>query len=163
MTQPKSTDSSDKITITKASVSDMSTLLDWRIEVLREVFSLQEDADTTHLRKENEQYYSKTIPNHGHVAVFAESGSEKIGCGGVCIYQEMPSPDNPTGWCAYLMNIYVRKSFRRKGIGQKIVQFLIDEAKQKGITKIYLETSAAGKALYREMGFVPLNDMMILR
>ncbi len=28
------------------------------------------------------------------------------------IIEELPSPDNPSGKCAYLMNIYVREAFR---------------------------------------------------
>ncbi len=37
----------------------------------------------------------------------------------------MPSPDNPSGRCAYLMNIYVREGYRSEGAGKKIVRYLI--------------------------------------
>lgn len=149
--------------IKKASVADMDQLLDWRIEVLREVFSLPSEIDTTDLRNENKKYYSESLPNGSHIACFAEFRGEKIGCGGICIHQEMPSPDNLSGRCAYIMNIYVRKAYRRQGVGMKIVSFLIDQAKSNGIEKIYLETSAAGMPLYQIMGFVPMQGMMILK
>ena len=163
MTDASKSSITNDITISKATISDMKELLDWRIEVLTEVFSLPADADRESLRNENERYYRTSIPTNGHIACFAKLNSETIGCGGVCVYQEMPSPDNPSGWCAYLMNIYVRKQFRRHRIGMKIVQFLIDEVKQRGITKIYLETSTPGKPLYAKMGFEDLKDMMILK
>lgn len=154
---------SEETEIKKASLTDMDQLLDWRIEVLTEVFSLPPRIDTTHLRHENRKYYSDSLSNGSHIACFAELHGEKIGCGGICIHQEMPSPDNLSGRCAYIMNIYVRKAYRRQGVGMKIVSFLIDQAKSSGIEKIYLETSAAGMPLYQIMGFVPMQDMVILK
>ena len=55
----------------------------------------------------------------GPLACFAYVGNEIVGCGGICLYQEMPSPDNPSGGCAYLMNIYTRPEFRGQGVGKK--------------------------------------------
>ena len=60
-----------------------------------------------------------------HVACFACLESAVIGCGGLCLYEEMPSPDNPTGKCAYLMNIYTRPRFRGQGAGQAVIDWLI--------------------------------------
>ena len=74
----------------------------------------------------------------------------------------MPSPDNPSGRCAYLMNIYVRPRFRRRGIGAAIVRRLVAEARNRGIEKTYLETSGSGRNLYRSLGFAEMPDMMIL-
>lgn len=78
-----------------------------------------------------------------------------------CI-NEMPSPDNPSGKCAYLMNIYTRPQFRNNGIAKATVNWLIDKAINKGITKIYLETSEAGRKMYQNTGFKPMKDYMQL-
>ena len=91
------------------------------------------------------------------------SALDNGGIGGMCLYHEMPSPDNPNGKCAYLMNIYTRPQFRRQGIGDAVVRWLIGQAEQRGISKIYLETSEAGKPLYREIGFTEMPDMMKLK
>lgn len=150
------------ITIRQATLADLDTLLAWRMEVLRCVFSLPADADTTALRQANEAYYRQQLPQGGHIACFAISNGEAIGCGGLCLYDEMPSPDNPTGCCAYLMNIYVRQEYRGHGIAKRIVRWLIGQALQRGITKIYLETSEAGRLLYEVLGFSDMKDMMCL-
>ena len=76
--------------------------------------------------------------------------------------EEMPSPDNPCGKCAYLMNIYTRPQFRRKGVGEAVVRWLAGQALQLGISKIYLESSEAGLGLYKRLGFVPMQNMMKL-
>ena len=83
-------------------------------------------------------------------------------CGGLCLHDEMPSPDNPSGRCAYLMNIYVREGHRGEGAGKKIVRYLIGCALERNITKIYLETSPCGRTLYESAGFSEMRDMMLL-
>ena len=74
----------------------------------------------------------------------------------------MPSPDNPTGKCAYLMNIYTRPQFRKQGVGKELIKWLLEQVTQRNIPKIYLETSEAGKRLYTKMCFLPMQNMMKL-
>ena len=81
---------------------------------------------------------------------------------GVCIYDEMPSPDNRCGKCAYLMNIYTRPEYRHQGIATRVAEHLIAEAKARKIEKIYLETSADGERMYRRLGFKDMKGYMKL-
>src|SRR5699024_4612291 len=118
------------------------------------------DQTMTKLEAENRHYYRETLANGGHIACFALLHGEIIGCGGMCLYQEMPSPDNLNGKCAYLMNIYTRPAFRSHGVGKRVVCWLIRQAKEKSVTKIYLEASEAGRPLYREMGFADMTGYM---
>ena len=152
-----------EIQIRQADIQDLDLLMQWRMEVLHEVFSLPPGQYAPELEEENRRYYQRELPRGGHIACFACKGKEIVGCGGMCLYHEMPSPDNPNGKCAYLMNIYARPQFRRQGIGDKIVRWLIEQAEQRGITKIYLETSEDGRPLYREIGFTEMPDMMKLK
>lgn len=151
-----------EIEIVKAGLEDLSLLMEWRMRVLREVFSIPEGTDTALLEQANRQYYERHLLSGGHIACFAknEETGELIGCGGICLYQEMPSPDNPNGMCAYLMNIYTCPEFRRHGVGREIVDWLIHQAEQKSIKKIYLETSASGRPLYQELGFSDMCGYM---
>lgn len=148
------------IKIKKAALADIELLMQWRMTVLHEVFATPDSDPMLELAQANRLYYQAALPTEGHIACFAYAGNTIIGCGGVCLYQEMPSPDNPTGGCAYLMNIYTCPEFRRQGIGRQVVAWLIQQAGQRGFTKIYLETSACGQPLYREMGFVDMQGYM---
>ena len=74
----------------------------------------------------------------------------------------MPSPDNLTGQCAYLMNIYTKEEYRGQGVGKASAGWLVDYAKERGITKIYLETSECGRPLYENLGFRDMRDYMKL-
>ena len=148
------------VEIRRATLADLELLMEWRMTVLHEVFSVPLSDPMPELEQKNRRYYQTALPTEGHIACFAYVDNEIAGCGGVCLYQEMPSPDNPSGGCAYLMNIYTRPEFRGQGAGKKIVSWLIDQATQRGITKIYLETSITGRSLYQEMGFTDMCGYM---
>jgi len=150
------------IEIIRAGIEELPLLMEWRMRVLREVFSIPEDTDTALLEQGNRQYYEWHLREDRHVACFAKDTrtGEIIGCGGVCLYYEMPSPDNPSGGCAYLMNIYTCPEFRGQGVGGEIVKWLIFQAKQRGAAKIYLETSVSGRPLYQEIGFFDMSGYM---
>lgn len=153
----------NEIRIESASLPDLDELITWRMEVLHEVFDISQDADVSTLRATNLEYYRHAFQEKSHIACFALYDGVKAGCGAVCLQEEMPSPDNPTGLSAYLMNIYVRPSFRRLHIGSTIVEWLIKEARRNGVGKIYLETSDAGREMYRLLHFEKMKDLMILK
>ncbi len=150
------------IIVRQATAADLDLLLLWREEVLRCVFSIPADTDITDLMRRNREYYEQALANDSHIACFAKTDGKIIGCGGLCLYDEMPSPDNPTGRCAYLMNIYVRPEYQGHGHGKRIVRWLVGAALSRGIKKIYLETSEAGRLLYSFLGFSDMKDMMHL-
>lgn len=139
------------------TLNDIDELMRWREEVIVNVFGLHPSHD---LLAANREYYSQALPSGEHLALVAVDDKGECGCGGVCFSMELPSPDNPSGRCAYLMNIYVRDAFRNNGIAHRIVTRLIAEAKARNCGKIYLETTADGKPVYRSLGFRDMPDMM---
>jgi GNAT superfamily N-acetyltransferase len=150
------------VTVRDVGLDELETLMAWRMKVLHDVFSIDADTDTSALESANREYYRHSLAHAGHIACFALVDDEIIGCGGVCLQQEMPSPDNPNGLCGYLMNIYVEPRCRQAGIGEQIVDWLIRQARKRNATKIYLEASEKGRALYEQMGFKTMADYMKL-
>lgn len=139
------------------SITSVAELMKWREEVIVNVFGLVPDS---RLLESNRMYYEVHIRDGSHAALVASVGEIDCGCGAVCFSDELPSPDNPTGRCAYLMNIYVREHFRNRGIAHAIVRSLVALAKRKGCGKIYLETTDDGRPLYESVGFKEMPDMM---
>lgn len=104
--------------------------------------------------------YMMHIADGSHIVIVAEIDDQDVGCGAICLSDELPSPDNPSGRCAYLMNIYVRKEYRGHGVGHSIVYWLVKKARQLGCDKIYLETTDGARSLYKDIGFKELPGIM---
>lgn len=145
--------------ITLKRIVALPTLMHWRREVIGAVFGQEAGS---RLLVSNRQYYRAHMADGTHMAFVAEMDGHDCGCGGVCFTDELPSPDNPTGRCAYLMNIYVREPYRRKGVARHIVTRLIEEARLHGCGKIYLESTPEARPLYSSLGFTPMQGMMML-
>lgn len=145
--------------ITLRQITVIPTLMMWRREVIRHVFGVE---PSRRLLVENRRYFRKHIADGTHIAIGAQWAGEDCGCGAICLTDELPSPDNPTGKCAYLMNIYVREPFRQHGIAHAIVERLIEEARRRDCGKIYLETTDEARTVYESIGFHDLPDMMHL-
>ena len=133
------------------------TLMHWRKEVIENVFGV---VPSKELMAANRMYYMKHIADGSHIAIVAEIDDQDVGCGAICLSDELPSPDNPSGRCAYLMNIYVRKEYRGHGVGHSIVCWLVEKARQLRCDKIYLETTDGARSLYKDIGFKELSGFM---
>lgn len=135
------------------------TLMHWRMEVICNVFG---ELPSRRIMAANRRYYREHIADGTHIAVVAEADNEDAGCGAICLSEELPSPDNPSGRCACLMNIYVREDYRGLGIGHRIVDWLVEKARHMGCDKIYLETTDGARSLYLSEGFKDLHGIMKL-
>lgn len=131
----------------------------WRAEVLRHVFGTE---PSRRLLVENRRYYRSHTADGSHYALVAAADGVDCGCGAVCFGDELPSPDNPSGLCAYIMNIYVREPFRNHGVAHAIVAALIEESRRRLCGKIYLETTSVARSVYASLGFRPMDGMMKL-
>lgn len=85
-----------------------------------------------------------------------------IGCATICYIEMMPTFSHPTGKRAHLMNVYTNSKYRRQGITLHMLNILIEEAKEKGVTEINLDATKLGKLLYKKCSFVESEECMVL-
>ncbi len=139
---------------------DLSTLLQWRMESLRDQFSDLTDAQEEKLEAESRAYFLRHVPSGNHYAVLASPGGEAVGCGALNFYSSMPGPENPSGACADIVNVYVRPEFRGQGIATAIVNHLKEIARRAGVSRIYIKARQATSNLFDHEGFVPVPGVM---
>lgn len=138
-------------------LTDIDRLMEWRREVLTCVFGSAPDSA---LLAANRDYFERHVGDGSHIAFIARKDGADVGCGDVCFYDEMPSPDNLSGRCAYIMNMYVRPQFRHAGVATSILGRLVEEARNNGCDKIYLETTDMGSTVYAAAGFCDMKGFM---
>ncbi len=82
----------------------------------------------------------------------AEVGGEAVGVGGLKLLSETVGE---------IKRMFVRPAARGLGVGRRIAQQLIDDARELGCETIYLESASfmhSAHALYRSVGFVPSDS-----
>ncbi|MBQ8966121.1 GNAT family N-acetyltransferase [Ruminococcus sp.] len=146
----------------RITINDIPLLTDMRVRVLRASNLLDDDADMSEVEEQSRLYYEKALADDSHTAYLAFEGEKVVGAGGISYYRVMPTCDNDTGRKAYIMNMYTDPSYRRQGIALKMLDLLVKDAKERGVTHITLEATAAGRPLYEKYGFVPMEHEMIL-
>ena len=146
----------------KATIEDLDILTKTRIEVLRAANKLSNDINMDEVKMMTYKYYKKALCDGTHIAYLIFDGNKFVGSGGVSFFQVMPTYHNPSGYKAYIMNMYTNINYRRKAIAYKTLDMLIRDTKSKGITAISLEATDMGRPLYEKYGFVKMNDEMEL-
>ena len=136
--------------IKKTNQNDIETLMQIRLEMLRIVnnMNVEDDFDKTLVECSREYFL-----NGDQTTVFAMDGDKIAGCASLSYITVMPTLDHPTGKRAHLMNVYTRAEFRRRGVGKMMVEYLIEEARSRGITEISLDATQMGHPLYKSLGF----------
>ncbi len=144
-----------------ATNDNMELLMSSRFEMLKIVNNLPDDYTfSEELVTYSKEYFEKgdqtTI-----LAMDEESGSV-IGCATLCYIEMMPTFSHPTGKRGHLMNVYTNAEYRRQGVAMKMMEMLIAEAKDRGVTEISLDATEAGRPLYEKCGFKPSDECMTL-
>ena len=146
----------------KATLADLDLLTRTRVQVLLAANRLPEDTDMSEVEAASRAYYQSALADGSHTAYLVFDGDTWVGAGGVSYYQVMPTYHNPTGWKAYLMNIYTHPDYRRQGLARRTLELLIQDAYTRGITAVSLDATAMGKPLYESRGHVSMPMEMEL-
>lgn len=149
----------NKIIYRKTTKADMKILMKLRLEMLREVNGLSGEYEYD----ENFIFESRRYFGSGEqTTVIASDGETLVGCASLSYTWIMPTFSHPTGNRAHLMNVYTRADYRRRGISKKMVEILIDEAKENGVTEISLDATEMGRPLYESLGFKASDSCMVM-
>ena len=146
----------------KATLRETELLTETRIEVLRAANRLSVDTDIKKKKKRSLDYYRRALRDGSHTAYLVFDGERFVGAGGVSFFQVMPTYHNPSGYRAYIMNMYTHTEYRRRGIALRTLDLLVEEARSRGITSISLEATDMGRPLYEKYGFVKMENEMEL-
>lgn len=142
-----------------AAPDDLDLMMSSRLEMLKVVNGLDHDHEySEELVESSREYFEKG----DQTTVLAMDGKRVIGCATICYIEIMPTFSHPTGKRAHLMNVYTMKEWQRHGIATKMVSMLTEEAWERGVTEISLDTTREGRPLYKSLGFAESEEGMVL-
>jgi hypothetical protein len=143
----------NKIVYRRATISDIETLIDYRIIFLTETYGTQTPELISVLKNSLRQYFIASMGNDSFISWIAEYDNKSVGFGGMVIREQPGNFNIPYGRTGYILNMFTVRDFRRNGICSTIIQKFIDEAKQRKLDRVELFASKDGEPIYRQLGF----------
>jgi len=141
------------IQIREIGTSEVETLTTYRLAYLTELQGEQSEEYQLQLRLELNDYFTQALAEKRFFAYLAELKGEVLSFGAMVI-KKIPGDFNQSSYLeGDILNMYTVPFARRKGISAMILQQLINEARNRGISKVSLHTSKDGEKLYRKFGF----------
>lgn len=143
-----------KISLRRASMSDIETMVEYRITFLKEAQGIPSPELESFLRQSLWSYFNRSLKDDSFVSWIAEYDNKSIGFSGMVIREQPGNFEVPSGKTGYILNMFTVKEYRKNGIGSLLFQKLIDEAKRKELDKIELHATNDGEPIYRQYGFI---------
>ena len=141
------------IQIREIGITEVEVLTTYRMAYLTELQGEQSEEYQSQLRNELTEYFTQALVEKRFFAYLAELKGEVLSFGAMVI-KKIPGDFNQSAYLeGDILNMYTLPFARRKGISALILQQLINEAKNRGISKVSLHTSKDGEKLYRKFGF----------
>jgi len=103
-------------------------------------------------------YIRRHLPTGAFRVWVAQRGVPVVAAIGLVIHSVPPSPANPVGKEAYIMNLFTRPEVRRRGIARRLMAHVLDVVRSEGILKARLYATPDGRPLYESIGFAVADD-----
>ncbi len=144
---------SSDMKIRLADLNDLEILIEFRIALFKEMGVIKGQSDDVSFYNAVKEYLMISIPNKKFFSWVAENNGMIIASSGLVFFQKPPSPNNPSGKEAYIMNMYTVPEWRGKGVATEIMREIFKFIKEKKVIKISLHATEIGKGVYAKLGF----------
>ena len=144
--------------VRKATVEDAALLSEVRkLQLIDEGIAPDCDIDA-----ELDVFFKKWLVSKDFLQLIAEENGKLLSTAAIVYYDLPPSFTNKIGVRGYVTNVYTAPEHRRKGLSKILLEKILEDAKSRGIKKIWLGASKLGRPLYEKLGFIQQESYMEL-
>lgn len=148
--------------IREATLSDIDDIVTIRMKMLFELGKLETEDGTRKLRSLTRDFFIRKFQT-GEFKVFcAVKDDTIIATTGIQFLERPPLYENPHGIEAYIMNLYTEPEHRGKGVASKLLEKVIEYARERKAGRIVLHAMGKDKRVYEKAGFVSTTNEMEL-
>jgi GNAT superfamily N-acetyltransferase len=160
-------------TLRRAELTDVQTLVDLRLDYVREIEHLAPEQIDDTLVAATRRYFIRKMPSGEYIAWVALAQpavapdsrgairSKVIGTAGLFVYDRPPA--SPRGGReGRLVNVYTATPWRGRGVGNALIEACVETARRNGVHRILVDDSPAGRKFYERAGFTNVNTIMEL-
>lgn len=104
----------------------------------------------------------EAITRGTYLGYLATLGHQVAAGTGMMLIDWPPSPRDPgpNPQRGYIFNTYTEPDHRRRGLGSRLVQMALEEARMRGIGVVSLHAAPGTGGLYESLGFSASNEMI---
>ncbi|MFX0184575.1 MAG: GNAT family N-acetyltransferase [Candidatus Hodarchaeota archaeon] len=146
-----------------ATIKDLKALIKYRIALFQEMGHINDLSTEKSFRKILERYFTEALSKNEFLSWVAEINGKIIASSGLVILKKPPTPRNPSGKEAYIMNMYTSPKWRKRGIATRLLEEIFSFLREIKINKISLHATDIGVSVYEKMGFQTSDLEMIRR
>lgn len=148
--------------IRKAGLEDLEALFAERLEFIMDMRNHEANIPED-FKKNTYEFMKEHIADDTLVTWIAEEGGVIISTVMVSYYQILPVMSNPTGKTGYVLNVFTKPEYRRLGITTRLLNMMVEDARERKVGKLYLTASEMGKPVYEKFGFETLTKDMVYK
>ncbi len=160
MTAADTTAAPVDVTVRPATADDIPRVVDFRWRMFREL-GWSDESRLEQITPAATEHLSDGFANGGCSGFVAEVEGAAVGSVVVVWQCVPPSPRNVVGLTAYILGMYVRPEYRRRGIARTLMTACIEAAEERGAPAVMLHASEFGQPLYEGLGFKPTTEMRL--
>ncbi len=150
-----------EFTIRAAMVEDIPVLLRHRRMMWWDM-GRREEAALNLMEHAAKQYFSNAVPDGSYRGFLAMNNeAEIVGGGGIVISAWPGSFHQRAPERVMILNVYVEREYRRRGIAKALVQAMIEWCRERKFAYVALHASDEGRPLYEKLGFRATNEMRL--
>lgn len=145
--------------------TDIPLFVKHRIDYLKELQGKPDKSREITLKNELENYFRNELSANRFFAFILESDKQAVSFGAVVIKSIPGDFSSSTYLEGDILNMYTIPEARKKGFAGIVLDAILKESKNRGISKLSLHTTKDGEHLYRNSGFsepvYPYLEMVI--
>ncbi|WP_429158472.1 GNAT family N-acetyltransferase [Aeromonas media] len=140
--------------VREALAADIPALVHLRMALFCEVGELARPDEDPALWQATLIYFTRAQQEGSARSWLVEVDGEAVACGTLALFVRPPYPGNLAGREAYLLNMYTRPAWRKRGMASILLDAMAAHAREQRLGKLWLHASDQGRPLYERLGFV---------
>ena len=145
-----------------ATEADIVVLASLRVALLEETGASMSERERAEMQQLNEDFFLRHIRSEEWCNWLVVAADHAVAIGTLAFFMRPPYVGNPEGKDAYFLNGYTLPAYRGRGAARLILQAAIQRASERGVRKLILHATEAGRPIYSKAGFVPSAAYMEL-
>ncbi len=145
--------------IRPAGVEDVPHVVAHREQMFRDMGI---PAEFEAMARATETWLRMAIPAKSYLAWLAVTEAGEVAAGsGLVVIPWPPGPMTMDPRCGFIFNVYTDPAHRKQGLAHRLMTTMHDWCRAEGIERVVLNTSAFGRPLYEQLGYVVTNEPMM--